>query len=94
MSSNRQQQQTIQAAEQTGSNPIIMASAGSVMLSWYLYFMKGDREGGLFVGLWAPTILAFGSYFKQTRMHDKLDLAMGRGRGGIVERVEEIVQSR
>lgn len=90
MSSKRQQQQTMEAAEQTSSNPIIMASVGSVILSWYLFFMSGDREGGLFVGLWAPTILAFGSYFRQTRMHSKLDRAMGRG--GIVERVEEMVQ--
>ena len=77
-------------AEQTSSNPTIMASVGSIVLSWYLFFVAGDREGGLFVGLWAPTILAFGSYFRQTRMHAKLDQAMGRG--GIVERVEQMVQ--
>lgn len=82
----------MRVAEQTGRNPLIMASIGSIMLSWYLYFVAGDREGGLFVGLWAPTLLAFGSYFRQTRMHSKLDQAMGRG--GIVERVEEMVQSR
>jgi hypothetical protein len=81
----------MEVAEQTGSNPIIMASIGSVLLSWYFYFMAGNREAGLFVGLWAPTLLAFGSYFRQTRMHNKLNRTMGRG--GVVERVEEMIQS-
>lgn len=73
-------------------DPWIMASAASVLLSWYFFFVKKDRHSSLFVGLWPPTFLAFGSYFKQTRMHDELDRAMGQE--GIVDRVEQIVQGR
>lgn len=80
----------MEAAGETGSNPWIMASAASVILSWLMFFVVKDREMGIFVGLWPPTILAFAGYFRQTRMHDKLDQAMGRG--GIVERVEQMVQ--
>lgn len=69
-----------------------MASVASVVLSLVLFFGARNREAGIFVGLWAPTFLAFASYFKQTRMHDTLDRAMGRG--GIVERVEQMVQGR
>ena len=67
-----------------------MASVGSVLLSLYLYFGSGDREAGIFVGLWAPTLLAFASYARGERLDRKLDQAMGRG--GIVERVEQMVQ--
>lgn len=82
----------MQVAEQTGSNPMVLASAASVVLSWFLFFVAKDRESGLFVGLWAPTLLAFGSYFRQTRMHRRLNQALGRE--GIVERVEQMVQGR
>lgn len=82
----------MQTAEQTSSNPLMMASAGSVVLSWFMFFVARDREMGLFVGLWAPTLLAFGSYFRQTRMHNTLNQAMGRG--SIVDRVEQMVKAR
>ena len=82
----------MKAAEQTGSNPWILASAGSVVLSWFMFFVARDREMGLFVGLWAPTFLAFASYFRQTRMHDTINRAMGGG--GMMERVEKMVQGR
>lgn len=73
-------------------DPWIVASAASVVLSWYYFFVAKDRGMGQFVGLWPPTILGFASYFRQTRMHDSLDRAMGRE--GLVERVEQIVQGR
>lgn len=92
MSSQRQQQQAVEAAEQTGTNPWILASAGSVVLSWVLFFGAKRRAAGLFVGLWAPTILAFASYFRQTRMRDRLHRASG-GRG-MMERVERTIQGR
>ncbi|NKE36802.1 hypothetical protein GWG54_13430 [Natronococcus sp. JC468] len=53
--------------------PALMASLASVGLSWYYFFVRGDRERGLFVGLWPPTILAFASYFNQRRMRQQLD---------------------
>ncbi len=39
---------------------------GSIVLSVYL-FMSGKRETGIFVGLWAPTILNLGLYNKLLR---------------------------
>lgn len=92
MSSRTQKREAMRAAEQTGSDPWIVASAASVVLSWVMFFVARDREMGIFVGLWAPTFLAFASYFRQTRMHDTLNRAMGRE--GIMGRVEQMVQGR
>lgn len=82
----------MQVAERTTMDPAVMASAGAVLLSWYQFFLRGNKQSGLFVGLWPPTILAFASYFEQTRMSDSLDRAMGKS--GIVESIERMVQPR
>jgi hypothetical protein len=82
----------MRAAEETGTDPWILAAAASVALSWTMFFLARDRERGLFVGLWAPTILAFASYFRQTRMHDTVERAMGQE--GLVGRIEGMVQGR
>lgn len=58
-----------------GTDPAVLAAGASVLLSWHLYFMKGNRALGLFVGLWPPTILAFASYFSQTEMSDVINEA-------------------
>jgi hypothetical protein len=42
---------------------ILAAALISMILSIYLWFTV-DRESGLFVGLWVPSILGFGAYFK------------------------------
>ena len=34
-----------------------MASMLSVVGSLYLYFVSGDQNLGIFVGLWAPTLI-------------------------------------
>ena len=34
-----------------------VASMLSVALSLYIYFVSGDQELGIFVGLWAPTLI-------------------------------------
>lgn len=84
------QDEAMTAAEETGTDPAIAAAASSVLLSWYYFFLRGDREMGLFVGLWPPTILAFASYFNQTRMSSMLKKASNRG--GVRESVEKIVR--
>lgn len=68
--------QVQEAAAETTTDPAVVAAAASVILSWYQFFVRGNREMGLFVGLWPPTILAFASYFNQTRMADRLRGAM------------------
>jgi hypothetical protein len=35
----------------------------SLIFSEFLYFM-GEKEDGTFIGLWVPSILAFGIYLK------------------------------
>ena len=39
----------------------LLAAFASFVLSVVLWF-GGDREEGLFVGLWVPSILAFGAF--------------------------------
>ena len=42
---------------------ILSAALLSMFASILIWFM-GYREEGLFVGIWVPSILAFGVYFK------------------------------
>jgi hypothetical protein len=42
---------------------LIFAALISLIFSEYLWF-TGDQKSALFVGLWVPTILSFGIYFK------------------------------
>jgi hypothetical protein len=39
---------------------ILIAAGMSFLLSVYLWF-SGDRQTGLFVGIWVPSILSFGA---------------------------------
>ncbi|MBZ6496741.1 hypothetical protein [Natrinema longum] len=65
-------QSTTEVGEQA-MGPAFIASAASVGLALYYYFVQGERELGTFVGLWPPTILAFASYFNQRRMRQQLE---------------------
>ena len=46
-------------------DPVATLAAGSVLYSWYNFYVKGDSDRGIFVGLWAPTLLAAASYLQQ-----------------------------
>lgn len=83
----------MEATEMTARDPAIVAAAASVVLSWYSFFVQGNRELGLFIGLWPPTILAFASYFKQTRMADRVERAMGES-STIRDSVERMMRGR
>ncbi len=50
---------------------ILIAALLSMALSIYLWF-SGSEEAGLFVGLWVPSILGFGAYFKIIKYRSKL----------------------
>ena len=82
---------TMEAAEKSTMDPAILAAAGSVLLAQYQYFMRGNKELGIFIGLWPPTFLAFASYFNQRRMEEKLS-SMGPGR--IMNSIEQMLSSR
>ena len=71
------EEQAAEATTETGTDPAVLAAGVSVLLSWYFFYAKDNQTMGLFVGLWPPTILAFASYFKQTRMSDKLESSIG-----------------
>jgi hypothetical protein len=45
---------------------------GSILLSVGLY-LSGRREAGIFVGLWAPTILNLGLYNKLLRPSQEVE---------------------
>ncbi|SIQ98076.1 hypothetical protein SAMN05421858_1013 [Haladaptatus litoreus] len=64
---------TMEAAEESTRDVAILASGVSVLLAWHQFFIRGNRERGLFIGLWPPTILAFASYFNQKRMQQRLE---------------------
>jgi hypothetical protein len=50
---------------------ILVAALISMALSIYLWF-SGDTDAGLFVGIWVPSILGFGAYFKIIQYRSKL----------------------
>ncbi len=82
-------EEAMDAATSASTDPAVIAAASSVALSLYLFYVRGSKEQGIFVGLWAPTIFAFTSYFEQTRMSSRLEMAMSRSEGmrGTVERL-------
>ncbi|WP_136717504.1 hypothetical protein [Halorientalis salina] len=82
----------VEVAQRSSTDPYIVAAVASVLLSWYEFFVQGNREMGLFVGLWPPTFLAFGSYFEQSRLSNAMDRALGKG--GIMNSVERMIQNR
>jgi hypothetical protein len=64
-------QQNVETSEQASSGAVIAAGL-SILYSWYLFFLKQDRQRGIFVGLWAPTIIGLASYLEQTDMVEKM----------------------
>nr|WP_227778532.1 hypothetical protein [Haladaptatus pallidirubidus] len=61
------------AAGESAQDPIVLAAIASVGLSWYQFFIRGNRTQGIFIGLWPPTLLAFASYFNQKRMEKRMN---------------------
>ncbi|NOT55848.1 MAG: hypothetical protein HOP18_14710 [Deltaproteobacteria bacterium] len=53
------------------SKMLFLSAAGlSFLLSVYLWFVVGNKEQGLFVGLWVPSILTLGTLLTQTRKEE------------------------
>ena len=59
-------EQFFESMENIPSSTYYMALAGSVALSLGL-FMSGRRWESIFVGLWAPTLLTAGLFYKLLR---------------------------
>jgi hypothetical protein len=49
---------------------ILVAALLSMLLSIGLWF-NGSTDSGLFVGIWVPSILGFGAYFKIIKYRSK-----------------------
>ncbi len=47
----------------TADKLLFVSALLSLVFSEFLYF-KGEKEDGTFIGLWVPSILAFGIYLK------------------------------
>lgn len=47
----------------------VIAAGASFLFSVYLWF-SGSRQEGLFVGLWGPSILSFGTLILGRRTHE------------------------
>jgi hypothetical protein len=50
---------------------ILSAALFSMILSIYLWFFV-NQDAGVFVGIWVPSILGFGSYFKILKYRSQL----------------------
>lgn len=84
-------QEKREATKRAAIDPLVLAAGASVLLSWAVFYGKGDREQGIFIGLWPPTLLAFASYFRQNEMNEKLDR---QGASGIVRRVQQAIEQQ
>ena len=82
-------QQEMEQPERAGSDVALIGAAASVLLAWYEFYGRGNKTGGIFVGLWPPTILAFATYLRQRGMEDKLDksVLIGPESGNILRRL-------
>ena len=58
-------------SEEKASTGAVVAAGLSVFYSLYLFYIQGERTQGIFVGLWAPTILTMASYIEQTDLTEK-----------------------
>jgi len=73
MAQQREKEAVKEVGERTGRDPVIMAAAGSVLLAWYQYYIRGNTEHGLFVGLWPPTLLAFSNAIRINNISRKVE---------------------
>ena len=88
----QQRQQQKQQVGSTGADLAIVGAAASVLMSWYVFYVQRNRELGLFVGLWPPTILAFASYLKHIETNNMLERsAMTSARQTVRETVEGLM---
>ena len=47
-----------------GTHLIVIAAVISLIIAVYVWF-TGDKDSGLFIGLWVPSLLALATYLKK-----------------------------
>lgn len=77
MADQKEKQKAKEIGKRTGRDPIIMAAAGSVVLSWYQFYVRGNKEHALFMGLWPPTLLAFSNAVRINNISRKVESTTG-----------------
>lgn len=78
------------AAQESTRDPTVMAAVASIGLSWFYFFVRGDREMGLFVGLWAPTLLTLANYVSMAKVQAEIRKITNPGRN-IRESVQKMI---
>jgi hypothetical protein len=73
MADQKEKKKAKELGKRTGRDPIIMAAVGSVLLSWYQFYVRGNKEHGLFIGLWPPTLLAFSNAVRLNNISHKVE---------------------
>lgn len=73
MANQRQMEEAKEIGERTGRDPVIMAAVGSVLLAWFQYYVRGNKEHGMFIGLWPPTLLAFSNAIRINAIDEKVE---------------------
>ncbi|MFC7070354.1 hypothetical protein [Halobaculum lipolyticum] len=69
---SEESERTTESMPTSLGDPFVTAAAGSVLYSLYLFYAKGDTERGIFVGLWAPTLLSAASYLQERELVRKV----------------------
>jgi hypothetical protein len=63
-------QDELTAANSELSDVVVVAAGVSILLALYEFYMRDNENRGIFVGHWAPTILAFATYLRRRRRED------------------------
>lgn len=77
MADQKEKQKAKEVGKRTGRDPIIVAAAGSVLLSWYQFYVRGNKQHALFMGLWPPTLLAFSNAVRINNISRKVESTTG-----------------
>ena len=73
MAQQREKEIAKDVGKRTGRDPVVLAAAGSVLLAWYQFYVRGNKEHGMFIGLWPPTLLAFSNAVRINAITEKLE---------------------
>ena len=73
------------AGARTGRDPVVLAAAGSVLLAWFQFYVRGNRTHGLFIGLWPPTLLAFSNAISVNAIMERIESSAADLSGRLTE---------
>jgi len=73
MAQRQEKEAAKEVGKRTGRDPVIIAAVGSVLLSWYQFYIRGNKQYGAFIGLWPPTLLAFSNAIRINNISRKVE---------------------